>query len=222
MKQFTLHSIISILLVLITTFATAGEYKPLLEKRMQSYYEADSLIQKQKVTLQIERIAIVEFQEWIPQYFAALTFIFLSHDCPDNDTKDKMLDRAEFYLNRGIALQENNSELYALQAMWYSSKMGVNPAVRGMVYSGKLNTALEKAIALDNTNPRAYFLRGQYSYHAPAAFGGGKTKALEYFKKADQLYKSKKISSILTPSWGEIPNTQMLQKVTKELEPEVK
>lgn len=209
---------ISLALVLMSSVALlANNFSDILKNTVTEFDTTAGFEAKSAVLQKIERIALAEPDEWLAQYYAAYAYVFINYLAENKDMQDNLLDKGLEYLNKGIALNENESELYALLALWYSSKMGVAPAARGAKYAGKLNEALAIALAKNDKNPRTYFLKGQFAYHAPASFGGGKEAALTFFQTADELFKDSTNTNPLFANWGEYTNLEMLKTTKNEL-----
>ena len=64
------------------------------------------------------------------------------------------------------------------------------------------NELLEKAIALDPENPRAYLLKGQTSFYIPEMFGGSREEAKKSLLMAKEKFASSANPDKLQPSWG--------------------
>ena len=86
---------------------------------------------------QFERIASAEKTRWMPYYYCAYSLVIMSFDEPDGSVKDQVLDRAQQNLDDAFALNPDESELHALQAFLYPSRILVDPMGRGMVYIEK-------------------------------------------------------------------------------------
>jgi hypothetical protein len=160
-----------------------------------------------------ERIALNETKEWLPLYYAAYSYIILSFQEPDLNKKDPLLDKAQDFLNRAFKLSAEESELFALQAFLYPSRMTVDPLNRGMQYIGLLNQSIEKAIQLNPENPRCYYLKAVITLNMPEGMGGGAAFAKPMFETAKIKFENFQPKSPLWPNWGKEINQGELDKL---------
>lgn len=73
-----------------------------------------------------------------------------------------------------------------------------------------MNEDLEKAKKINPNNPRIYLLQGIPIFHKPKLFGGGKSKALPYFQKAQDLFAKQDATNLEHPYWGAQENADYL------------
>ncbi|RYY57025.1 MAG: hypothetical protein EOO09_04320 [Chitinophagaceae bacterium] len=150
-----------------------------------------------------ERIANAEQSQWLAQYYTGLALIFVAYDeSKDADTRDLTYDKAMAFAEKAGKLKPDNSDVTALKGYITFMKMAVSPQARAMSMIPASNALIEKAIALDPENPRARLLKGQNLFYTPEAFGGGKSKAAEVLKIAEEKFAAQKPAGI-EPAWGE-------------------
>lgn len=97
------------------------------------------------------------------------------------------------------------SEPIVLLAAIYGIEIAHN-WMSSMTLGPKSGSLVEKALAIDSTNPRAYMILGINKFSTPAIFGGSIEKALEAFRKSISLFEAAPVElrSDLAPSWGYI------------------
>ena len=88
---------------------------------------------------------------------------------------------------QAIALDGTSSEAYRLRGGLLGQMISTGGPMAGVRYGSESTSALEKSIALDPHNARAYVARAIGSYFTPAMFGGSKTKAVADVQKAIAL-----------------------------------
>jgi len=160
-----------------------------------------------------ERIGSMETEEWLPSYYAAYSYIMISYQEQDLSKRDPYLDKAQQFLDKVFKLAPEESELFALQAFLYPSRMTVDPMARGMEYIGLLNEAIDRAIKLNPENPRSYYLKALITLNMPEAFGGGATIAKPIFETAKEKFNSFKLETSISPNWGKELNEMELNKL---------
>lgn len=148
-----------------------------------------------------ERIADAEKDKWLPYYYAAYCNYISGWMNPKAD-KDAIGEKSKDLVLKAELLEKNNAELYILRQMIAVQQLTVDPMSRFQVYGAQAKEALEKAIAIDPSNPRIYLVDGQYKMNVPEAFGGGKEVGKKLFTKSLELFKTFKPASEMHPSWG--------------------
>lgn len=210
-----MKALISILLAFVFAVVNAAENK---------YFEAmTKAVEKQKSASTIEaflesantfeRISQMEKTEWLPLYYAAHCYIVISFMEPENGKKDAVLDKAQQFLDKAFQLAPKESELFALQAFLYPSRIMVDPMGRGMEYMGKMNHALDEAIRLNPDNPRSYYLRAITVLNMPEGYGGGAAAAGPIFEAAKQNFDRFQPETSISPDWGKEQNEMEMSKL---------
>lgn len=122
--------------------------------------------------------------------------------CLGNDQKDL----AERYLASGqayIQLLEKTgykpSMVYAYKSAFHGYSIGLN-ILKAPFLGPKSIECAKLAIKQDNTNPYGYIQYANAQYYMPAAFGGSKKEALEYYLKAKNLMEA--APSFLKDDWN--------------------
>ena len=149
-----------------------------------------------------ERIASADKTSYLPNYYIALmnaTAVFTEKD----KTKiDLLLTKAQDALDVEFIKDQNNAELYALQALIYTGYVVADPMTNGMKYSAKVMEAYAKAKAIDPNNPRAVFGEADYQLGG-AKWTGVDTKPLcVQVDKAIELFATFKPETPFSPKWG--------------------
>jgi hypothetical protein len=164
---------------------------------------------------QFERVAKAEKTLWLPYYYGAYSLILLSYEEADGAEKDLLLDRAQEFLDKGLELDPEESELHALQAFLYPSRILVDPMNRGMIYFELMFSELEQAKALNPANPRPLFLEGVSKLNLPPAMGGGPELARPILEEAEAKFNTFQHEDPLWPDWGADSNRAELDKLQK-------
>jgi len=135
--------------------------------------------------------------------------------------KDKYLDLAMQEVEKGEAINPNDSELEAMRGYIHMIKLTVDPATRGMTYSGLAFTSFQKAITLDPENPRAHFLMGRMQYGTAQFMGGGTEDACGSLFKARVLFeKEEEPVNPFAPTWGKRGTEESIQQLCEKQEGE--
>ena len=119
--------------------------------------------------------------------------------------------RADKYLHKLDSISPNNSEVYVLLAMCASAKINVDKAKRALKFGAAANKLCDRAITINQNNPRAYLAKARTTMIIPPKLGGGPKFAVKHYQKALEKYKTFEPLDDLEPNWGE-------KEAKKELE----
>ena len=159
----------------------------------------------------LELIANKWPEHWATHYYAAYAQMQITFFESDVKKKDAWLDKAEAHLNRAKDLADvPMDEWEILAANMASSRLSVDPQNRWMKYGPIFQSHLKSAAAINENNPRIYYLRGTDLFYTPAEFGGGPKNAKANFEKASTLFESELEDNILDPYWGKGANAYFL------------
>ena len=210
-----MKTVITLLLtgVFFLSFASENKYQQAMTKAIEKLKYASVDREFLEVANAFERISQNEQKEWLPLYYFAQCYIVVSYNEGDATKKDALLDKAQAFLDKAFLLNPKESELFALQAFLYPSRIMVDPMARGMEYVAKMNKALDEAIRLNPENPRSYYLRGITVLNMPENFGGGATAAKPIFEIAAQKFDSFQPASAISPNWGKEQNDAEMAKL---------
>lgn len=210
-----MKTIITILLtgMIFLVNASENKYEEAMGKAIEKLNYATENSDFQEVANLFERIAQNENKEWLPLYYYAQCYIVISYNESDPGKTDDLLDKAQNALDKAFQITSEESELYAMQALLYPSRITVDPMGRGMEYVGKMNRALDEAIRLNPENPRAYYLRAVTTLNMPEDFGGGPKVAKPIFETAQQKFEAFTPATALSPNWGKEQNEAELAKL---------
>jgi len=104
----------------------------------------------------------------------------------NDDLAEKYLALAEENLELLEKAEYNLSMVNAYKSAFYGYRIGLNVLKAPFLGLKSLDCA-KLAIKLDAQNPFGYIQFGNAQFYMPAMFGGSKTEALEYFRKAEEL-----------------------------------
>ncbi len=124
----------------------------------------------------------------------------------NKETAEKEIDIGIDWLEE---MKNKNSEDYALLAMLQGFGLQFKGR-KAMFISGDIKKNLKKAIAIDPTNLRAYYVYASNDFHTPEKYGGGE-ETEEYLLKAISL-PIQKVKNDYLPSWGKEEAFEMLIK----------
>ena len=162
-----------------------------------------------------ERIAQKETGEWLPAYYVALCQAMIFNLDQDASKHEAICDKTDKNLAIADSLSPNNSEIYVLRSMAAGMHIRLNPMLNGQKYGPLAGMLIEKAIALDPENPRAYMQKGITTYFTPPQWGGSPEKGKELMETAAKKFETFKPASGIHPDWGKEVNEKVLEMAKK-------
>jgi hypothetical protein len=149
-----------------------------------------------------ERIAAADKTSYLPNYYVALINTTSAFTTQDKTQIDLLLTKAQDALDIEFIKDQNNAELYVMQALLYTAWVVADPMTNSMKYSSKVMEAYAKAKAIDPNNPRAVFGEADYQLGG-AKWTGVDTKPLcVQVDKAIELFATFKPETPFSPKWG--------------------
>lgn len=153
-------------------------------------------------TALFERIASVEKDNWLPNYYIALMNASAAFGAKEKDKMMALVDKAQVALDVETLKESNNPELMVVQAMINTVMIVSDPMVNGQKYSPKTMELYAKALAIAPENPRVIASKAEFEIGA-AAFWGKDTKPMcEEIKRAIPLFENEKLATPFSPKWG--------------------
>ncbi len=194
-----------------------GQFEKAMAKNIPAVFSSSDVESLQSVINQLYRIGEAEGNRWEPYYYAAFGYVRMSAMFETPEDKDKYLDLAMKAIEKGEEINPNDSELEALRGYVNMIKLAVDPASRGMMYSGLAFTSFNKAIALNPDNPRAHYLLGRMQHGTAQFMGGGSEDACGSLFKAKVLFsqQDQTVRSI-APSWGKNSTDEAIKEICEK------
>jgi hypothetical protein len=194
-----MKKIITTIALFVAVIATAqGQFEQGMGKAFQLWKEGKNT----EASDMFERIAAAEKNSWLPNYYVALVNTTASFAIQDKTQVNALLAKAQNALDVEMIKDQNNAELYVMQAMIYTAWVVVDPMTNGMKYSGKTMEMYAKAEALSPENPRAVFGKADFQIQG-AKWTGIDTKPLcQEVDKAIGLFATFKPETPFSPKWG--------------------
>lgn len=98
-----------------------------------------------------------------------------------------------------VAIDSENDEAWALLGQSYGLMISYQPEL-AIAYGQKSFDAIERAIQLNASNPRAMLFKGIISFNTPENYGGSKLNAITALTNAIELFNNDRYSNNY---WGE-------------------
>lgn len=192
------------------TFSNDNKYAEAMAKNIRTVYTAQTVAELQGAVNALERIGSTEQTKWEPYYYAAFGNIMMATHEQDVNKKDTYLDQALATIKKAKAVNENDSEIVALEGFVHMIRVSVDPASRGQQYSGLALQTFGKAISLNPENPRALALMAQMQFGTAQFLGSSTTEACATNESALQKFATFKSDNPFAPQWGK----EMVKELT--------
>lgn len=194
--------ILMLMLAVVAAVANDDRYTEQMTKNIEAVYKAQTPEQYQQCINMFERIGNAEKTKWEPYYYASFGYLMQATNAQEGAKKDQLLDLAASALAKGKALNENESEIVALEGFIHMIRVTVDPATRGSKFSGLAMQAFGKAAALNPENPRALAFMAQMQFGTARFFNQQPTEACATVDKALEKFATFRPQSPLAPQWG--------------------
>jgi hypothetical protein len=188
-----------ILLVQLQVQAQATNQSKALEAAVMQFNQANKNHAYQELYLQFEQLYAVNKTNWLIPYYAGMTRSIMC--LLKMGDRDALANDALLWVGRAKSIVKND-EIYCAESLAYTAKMSVNPALRWLVYEGKIKKALSFAKKLNPNNPRAYVLEANIQQKIPFIFGGGCKSVKPLMQKAELCFNAQTKVNSVEPSWG--------------------
>ena len=188
-----------ILLVQLQVQAQATNQSKALEAAVMQFNQANKNQAYQELYLQFEQLYAVNKTNWLIPYYAGMTRSIMC--LLKMGDRDALANDALLWVGRAKSIVKND-EIYCAESLAYTAKMSVNPALRWLVYEGKIKKALSFAKKLNPNNPRAYVLEANIQQKIPYIFGGGCNSVKPLIQKAELCFNIQTKPNSVEPSWG--------------------
>jgi hypothetical protein len=162
-----------------------------------------------------ERIASVETNNWLPNYYIALISTIETFKSEDKTKVPALLERAQKAQDEAAIISPMNPEIMVSQALIYTAWIVYDPMTNGMKYSGKTMEQYYKALAIDPNNPRAVFGKADFEIGG-AKWTGADVKSLcKEVERSIGLFTTFKPETPFHPTWGLERAQEVLKNCTK-------
>ncbi len=201
MKKATL--IICTVCLAVTTMMANERYIQKMGETLEQFNSCRNINEFQEVANQFRVIANMETEEWLPLYYEAHCYILMSFmDKTGGDAKDAYLDKALPSIEKITELAPEETEVYALQAFYFTGRLVVNPAERAMTTSPQVGAAVGKSLGLDPNNPRAKYIRLSNEIGTARFFGSDTAPYCESAGELLDQWDLYELKSVIHPAWG--------------------
>ena len=187
--------------IVLSAFFAQGQSQ--FEQGMNKAFELWKTGKPTEASAMFERIASVEKDNWLPNYYVAMVNTTAAFQVMNEKEKVAgLLNKAQESLDIEFAKNPENAEILALQALIYTAWISFDPMTNGMKLSGKVMEIYAKAEKLDPTNPRVVFGKAEFEMGSARYFKQDISPMCAQIDKAITLFSNFKPQSVYHPNWG--------------------
>ena len=199
----TIQITLAMMLISLAGMSQKEQYYQAMGESLSQYATCKSMDDFQALGNKFSMIAQSTPDEWLPLYYHAHCYIIMSFMEPsDMNKKDALLDAAEISINKMLEITNKEADVYALQAMFYSGRLMVNPMERGQKFGMLASQAAGTAMGIDPSNPRARLIKLQNDIGTARFFGQDPKAFCDQAKELVATWDGFKPKSSLHPVWG--------------------
>ena len=111
----------------------------------------------------------------------------------DKEAAKTYITKADVHLDKLLEKYPKNAQLHSLKGAFYGYKISL-AAYKAPFLGPKSLEQIDESIKLDPAEPMGYIEKGNSLQYRPAIFGGDKTEALKFYRKALTLIETKNYS----------------------------
>lgn len=190
------------LLISMATMASNTAFNEAMTSALNQFKSSKTVSDFQNTANTFNRISSMANQEWLPEYYQAHCYIYMSFMDKDVVKKDEYLDIAEKSINNILELQPQNSEAYALQSFMYTARLVVDPMTRGKEFTILSMTSIKKSLGINPTNPRALYLQLSNEIGTANFFGTDTSVYCDRINNLIENWDTYNVVENLHPAWG--------------------
>ena len=198
--------LITVIAIFIFTLTSAQEQKVptggQFEKGMGKAFELWKEGKSSEASDLFERIAAAEPSKWLPNYYVALVSTTAAFGTKDKEQISLLLAKAQKALDVEMGKDQNNAELYVMQAMINTAWIVYDPMTNGQKLSGPTMGLYAKAEAIAPNNPRVVFSKAEFEIGGAKFWGQDIKPMCTQIDKAIALFAIFKPETPFDPSWG--------------------
>ena len=188
---------------LVVLFAICAQAQSQYEQGMNKAFELWKTGNTTDAAAMFERIASVEKNNWLPNYYVALVNTTTAFQVlKDKEKVTALLDKAQQNLDIEFAKNPQNPEILVLQALIYTAWISFDPMNNGMKMSGQVMELYNKAEKIAPNNPRVVFGKAEFEIGGARYFKQDTSAMCGQIDKSIALFSTFKLESPFHPSWG--------------------
>lgn len=195
--------LISVAFMASSLLGANDRYLDQMKATIDQFNTSGTIDDLQSVANKFGVIGNVETKEWLPLYYQAHCYILMSFmDETGPEIKDRYLDQAESVIGKMLVLAPGESEVYAIQALYYTGRLVVNPPERSQTTAPLIGQSIGRSLGLDPQNPRARYIKLTNEIGTARFFGSDTSPFCETARELLESWDVYPVKSEIHPAWG--------------------
>ncbi len=203
--------ILILMLTLSKSLFAQGNYEAGMNKAFQLWDEGKA----NEASANFERIAAVEKENWLPNYYVSLVNTTEAFKTKDSGQVSALLTKAQASLDTELEKDSNNVELLIMQAMIHTAWIAFDPMTNGQKLSGKVMQLYAQAELVSPDNPRVLFTKAQFELESARFFGTDVQSICNRIEDSITLFDNFKPLTPFHPKWGKKQAEAVLKSCQK-------
>ena len=172
------------------------------EKGMQDALTTWKNGNPKEAVAKFERIASVEEENILPNYYIALINTTQAFGSKDRNEMKSLIENAQNAQDAMNVISPNDAEVLVMQAMIHTASIVYDPMTNGQQLSGIVMGIYNKAILIAPNNPRVVLNKAEFEIGMAQYFGSDTSPMCEQIAKSIELFANFKPETAFHPSWG--------------------
>lgn len=187
-----------ITLLVVSTLFSQTNYEKGMQEALQTWEQGNS----NEAIAKFERIASVEKENILPNYYIALINTIQAFGSKDKKEMKLLIEKAQKAQDLMNELLPNDAEVLVMQAMIHTASIVYDPMTNGQRLSGDVMGIYSKAAKIAPENPRVVLNKAEFEMGTAQYFGGDTKPMCAQIAKSIELFANFKPESPFHPSWG--------------------
>ncbi len=157
-----------------------------------------------------QRIAKVDKEQWLPNYYQALIFTTSALREPVKEKKESLIQQA-LQIISSVDSSTKSAEWYNVEALAMIAELTIDPMVKATTLSPKIVMTYKKALSLDPKNPRALAGLVDFEMQSKHYFNEDISKLCQQLIQIERMFDEQKSDIPFYPTWGKERVTDLLK-----------
>lgn len=202
-----------LVLFVLSIFSLNIQAQTPYEKGMQSAFDLWDQEKLVEASNLFERIAGVEKENWLPQFYAGYTLVLSTFEVKDEATLKLKLDKAKSLLQGAERLSPKNPDIMIVQALHNTAYINFDGQKYGMNMSSKNASIYNEALKIAPNNPRVILAKAQWDMGSARFFNQSVEPYCKDVERALEIFKSEEEPEVkFYPSWGQERAEEILEE----------
>lgn len=191
--------IITFIVFFVVSVVTAqGNFEKGMEDALMTWKKDNP----KEAVAKFERIASVEQNNILPNYYIAFINTIQAFDSKDRKEMKLLIENAQKAQDVMNSIAPNDVEVLVVQAMIKTAWVVYDPMTNGQKLSGEIMSIYNKVALIAPNNPRVVLNKAEFEIGMAQYFGSDTKPMCEQIAKSIELFANFKPETPFHPNWG--------------------